>query len=132
MSDSVRIIFGDVFLIPPVPPELVGSIQVLGRAFSYYNVFVLAAGVTVAAVLWLLLDKTWWGRSVRATAADREMAGALGLNVPVIYTSVFVRAAAVAGGCQSSAPQSTGVYNHLCGSSVSESARASTAPRRRS
>jgi branched-subunit amino acid ABC-type transport system permease component len=97
MSDAVRIIFGDVFVIPPVPTELVGSVQVLGRAFSYYNIFVLVAGVVVALGLWLLLDRTWWGRSVRATASDREMARALGLNVPVIYTSVFVLAAAVAG-----------------------------------
>jgi branched-subunit amino acid ABC-type transport system permease component len=97
MSDAVRIVFGDVFVIPPVPAQLVGSVRVFGRAFSYYNIFVLVSGVVVAVVLWLLLDRTWWGRSVRATASDREMAGALGLNVPVIYTSVFVLAAAVAG-----------------------------------
>lgn len=96
-SDSVRIIFGDVFLIPPVPQSLVGSVPVLGRTFSYYNIFVIVAGVGVALLLWLLLDRTWWGRAVRATASDREMAGVLGLNVPAIYTGVFILAAAVAG-----------------------------------
>lgn len=96
-SDSVRIIFGDVFLIPPVPEGLVGSVSIVGRSFSYYNIFVIAAGVGVGLLLWLLLDKTWWGRSVRATSADREMASALGLNVPLIYTGVFILAAAVAG-----------------------------------
>ncbi|MPZ89275.1 MAG: branched-chain amino acid ABC transporter permease [Nitriliruptorales bacterium] len=95
-ADLVRIVWGGVFLIPPTPDALIGSFRVFGRAFSYYNTFVIVAGLAVGAGLWLLLDRTWWGRTVRATASDREMAGALGVNVGWVYASVFVLAAGVA------------------------------------
>lgn len=96
-SDLVRILWGGVFLIPPTPAELVGTFDILSRAFSYYNAFVIAAGLLVGAGLWILLDHTWWGRTVRATASDREMSAVLGINAGWIYASVFALAAAVAG-----------------------------------
>lgn len=96
-ADASRLIWGGVFLIPPIPDALAGSFPVAGRQFTYYNAFVIAAGVAVALGLWLLLDRTWWGRTVRATASDRQMAAALGINPGRIYASVFALAAAVAG-----------------------------------
>ncbi len=95
-SDLARLVWGGVFRIPPTPTTLIGSFEVFGRGFSYYNAFVIAAGLIVGVALWLLLDRTWWGRTVRATASDREMAGALGIRVGWIYASVFALAAGVA------------------------------------
>jgi branched-subunit amino acid ABC-type transport system permease component len=96
-SDAAKLVWGSVFVMPRVPDQLAGRIQLLGRGFSHYNLFVIAAGLAVGLLLWLLLEKTWWGRMVRATASDREMASALGINTPFVFTSVFVLAAAVAG-----------------------------------
>lgn len=96
-ADLVKIGWGGVFLIPPVPPGLTGTVQVFGRGFSVYNLFVIGAGLAVGLGLWLLLDRTWWGRTVRATAADREMAGALGHNTQRTFAVVFALAAAIAG-----------------------------------
>jgi len=96
-SDVARIIWGSVFLIPPVPMELTGTVRFLDRGFSIYNLFVIAAGLAVAAVLWLVLEHTWWGRKVRATAADREMASTLGIDTGRLFAMVFGLAAAVAG-----------------------------------
>jgi branched-subunit amino acid ABC-type transport system permease component len=90
LDDAVKIIWGGVFKIPPMPEFLDGAWSVVGRPFPVYNVFVIAMGVGVAIVLWLTFEKTWWGRIVRATAADREMASAIGINVPRVFSGVFI------------------------------------------
>jgi branched-subunit amino acid ABC-type transport system permease component len=96
LDDAVKMIWGGVFKIPPIPAFLDGAVPVFGRFFPVYNLFVIAVGLLVAVVLWLGFEKTWWGRIVRATAADREMAGAIGVNVPRVFSGVFVLGAMLA------------------------------------
>src|SRR3970040_1696596 len=52
-------------------------------------ILVIAVGLAGAVGLWALFEKTWWGRTVRATASDREMANAIGINVPWVFSGVF-------------------------------------------
>ena len=96
LDDAVKIIWGGVFKIPPIPGFLDGSWPVLGRSFPVYNAFVIAVGAAVAVLLWAIFEKTWWGRIARATAADREMASAIGVNVPLVFSAVFVFGAMLA------------------------------------
>jgi len=96
LDDAVKIIWGGVFKIPPIPDFLDGSWPVLGRAFPVYNAFVIAVGLIVALLLWVMFDRTWWGRIVRATASDREMANAIGINVPRVFAAVFAFGAMLA------------------------------------
>jgi branched-subunit amino acid ABC-type transport system permease component len=44
----------------------------------------------VALGLWGLIEKTWWGRIIRASSSDREMAEATGVNVHALFTGVFI------------------------------------------
>ena len=92
----MKIIWGGLFKIPPMPEFLDGAWTVFGRPFPVYNVFVIAVGLVVAVVLWATFEKTWWGKIVRATAADREMASAIGINVPRVFSGVFVVGAMLA------------------------------------
>jgi branched-subunit amino acid ABC-type transport system permease component len=96
LDDAVKIIWGGVFRIPPIPAFLDGTWRLFGRPFPIYNVFVIGVGVLVAVGLWAIFEKTWWGRTVRATASDREMANAIGVNVPRIFSGVFVFGAMLA------------------------------------
>ena len=96
LDDAVKIIWGGVFRIPPIPTFLEGAWRVFGRPFPIYNAFVIGVGVLVAVGLWAVFEKTWWGRTVRATASDREMANAIGVNVPRIFSGVFVFGAMLA------------------------------------
>ncbi len=96
LDDAVKIIWGGVFKIPPIPRFLEGAWPVFGRSFPVYNAFIIGVGLVVALILWLLFERTWWGRTVRATASDREMAGAIGVNVPRIFTGVFALGAMLA------------------------------------
>jgi len=54
-----------------------------------YNVLVIAASIAIAAGLGAFLRRTRFGRILRATAENREMSLALGVNVRWIYASVF-------------------------------------------
>lgn len=96
LDDAVKIIWGGVFKIPPIPAFLDGAWPVFGRPFPVYNAFVIAVGLLVAVALWALFEKTWWGRTVRATASDREMASAIGVRVPRVFSGVFAFGAMLA------------------------------------
>lgn len=96
LDDAVKIIWGGVFKIPPIPRFLDGAWPVFGRPFPVYNTFLIAVGILVGVGLWALFEKTWWGRVVRATASDREMANAIGVNVPWVFSTVFAVGAMLA------------------------------------
>ena len=88
-DNLVKIIWGAGSLTPPVAAGLAGSVSIVGRKFPVYSLFIIAVGPVVALGLWAALEKTWLGRTVRAAASDREMAAALGVRVPSLFTSVF-------------------------------------------
>lgn len=96
LDDAVKILWGGVFKIPPIPKFLDGAWQVFGRPFPVYNVFLIVVGLLVGVALWFLFERTWWGRIVRATASDRDMAAALGVQVPRVFSSVFAFGAMLA------------------------------------
>jgi branched-subunit amino acid ABC-type transport system permease component len=89
-DDAVKMIWGGVAKIPAMPSFFEGTVSVVGRPFPIYNLFIIVAGLLVAVILWLLFEKTWWGKTVRASASDREMASAIGVNIPTLFTGVFV------------------------------------------
>jgi branched-chain amino acid transport system permease protein len=89
-DDLVKIIWGAGSIGSPEVPALSGSIAIEGRQFPVYNLFIIGVGPLVALGLWFLIEKTWWGRIIRAASSDREMASAIGVRVPALYTGVFV------------------------------------------
>ncbi|MEW6529365.1 MAG: branched-chain amino acid ABC transporter permease [Thermodesulfobacteriota bacterium] len=89
-DDMVKMIWGAGSLSSPSVPGLSGSISILERNFPVYNLFIIVVGPLVALGLYLLVEKTWWGRIIRAAASDRDMAAAIGVKVPALYTAVFV------------------------------------------
>tara|TARA_Y100001934_G_scaffold277895_1_gene377846 strand:- start:2991 stop:3476 length:486 start_codon:yes stop_codon:yes gene_type:complete len=54
-------------------------------------------GLLLALILYILVSKTRMGMLVRAGASNREMVGALGINIKLLYTGVFGLGAAMAG-----------------------------------
>jgi branched-chain amino acid transport system permease protein len=66
-----------------------GKVSLGDVSFPTYNVLVMAASLAIAVSLGLFLQRTRYGRILRATAENREMAEALGADVRAIYASVF-------------------------------------------
>jgi branched-subunit amino acid ABC-type transport system permease component len=89
-DDLVKMIWGAGSTSSPAVPGLSGSVSILDRRFPVYNLFIIAVGPLVALGLYALLEKTWWGRIIRAASSDREMASAIGVKVPTLYTAVFM------------------------------------------
>ena len=80
-----------------MPAILTGGAHAFGLVFPLYRLFLIAAGVIVAAGLWLTLCRTRWGIFIRAATMDREMLSALGINTRRLFTAVFALGAALAG-----------------------------------
>jgi len=58
---------------------------------------VLVLAPLVAVGMWMVFYRTRWGMLIRAATVDREMLGALGVNVAALYTQVFVFGSWLAG-----------------------------------
>ena len=97
LSDAAKVLWGTGQLSVSRPPGLTGAFKLWGTFIPYYNLFVLLLGPAIALLFWLLLSRTRNGRLVRAAALDREMLGALGVNVDRLYTGVFVVGSFLAG-----------------------------------
>jgi len=79
------------------PEALAGSVRVFGQPFPSYYLVVLALAPVVAIGLWLIFYRTRWGMLIRAATVDREMLGALGVDVATLYTQVFMFGSWLAG-----------------------------------
>jgi branched-chain amino acid transport system permease protein len=66
-----------------------GQVHVLGAVIPVYNLFVIAASLLIAGGIGWLLTRTAFGRIIRATAENREMAEALGVDMGWVYVRVF-------------------------------------------
>ncbi|MCX5808396.1 MAG: branched-chain amino acid ABC transporter permease [Proteobacteria bacterium] len=97
-GDLVKLVWGSEYKSVPVPHIFQGFVPLFGGLpFPLYNLFLLVAGPIVAILLWLLTNKTKIGKIARAAAVDREMVGAVGINVSWVFASVFVIGCFLAG-----------------------------------
>jgi len=97
LGDLTKMTWGADYRSIVAPPMLQGSVAVLGTAFPRYNLFLLMVGPLVAVGLWLLSTKTKFGKIARAAAVDREMVGAIGINVSWVFAFAFVLGCLLAG-----------------------------------
>ncbi len=97
INDSVRLSWGSAPLTVPLPLLLKTSIAILDRAYPVYNLFIIVIAFAVGIGLWLFLTRTRWGKILRAASQERTMAGALGINVPLLFTGVFMLSAWLGG-----------------------------------
>jgi len=95
--DVVKLVWGSDYRSLTAPAILQGSVSFLGMPFPRYNIFLLIIGPLVALGLWLLTNKTKLGKISRAAAVDREMVGAVGINVSWVFAFVFVIGCFLAG-----------------------------------
>ena len=97
IKDAVLWLWGPDELLGPRAPGLSGSVEILGRQFPAYDLFLIVVGPIVLGLVWLLLTRTRFGTLVRAATQDREMVSALGVNQAWLFTAVFALGALLAG-----------------------------------
>jgi branched-chain amino acid transport system permease protein len=97
-SEGTRWLFGSFPLYLDIPQLLRGTVPLPGGSrYQLYRLAIIFVGVAVALGLYLLISKTRLGMRIRAGENDREMIGALGVDVATLYTLVFALGAALAG-----------------------------------
>lgn len=97
IKDAALWLWGPEELFGPRAAGLEGSVEILGRQFPTYDLFLIAVGPCVLLGLTLLLTRTRFGTLVRAATQDREMVGALGVNQAWLFTAVFALGTLLAG-----------------------------------
>ena len=97
IKDATLAVWGAEDLLGPRAPGLSGAVDLLGRSFPAYDVFLIGAGLFVLLALSLLLRRTRFGLLLRAATEDREMTDALGVNQRLLFTTVFVLGSFLAG-----------------------------------
>ncbi len=74
-----------------------GSFEIAGLALGRQPLAIVAVGGVLVAAVWFLLERTQTGRRMRAVAADRTMARAVGIPVGLYVTLSLALAGALAG-----------------------------------
>ncbi|MBU3647569.1 MAG: ABC transporter permease, partial [Limnohabitans sp.] len=97
IQDGTLWLWGAEDLLGPRAPGLNGAVEILGRRFPSYDLFLIAIGPLVLVGLWWILQRTRFGVLIRAATQDREMLGALGVNPRHLFTAVFALGCALAG-----------------------------------
>jgi branched-chain amino acid transport system permease protein len=93
----LRMIFGAPPLSFSIPPELRGQLFVGGFIYPYYRVLVLLVAAACVAGLWFLLQRTAFGRVVRAGVQSPDMVGALGISLEPYMMAVAFLGVGLAG-----------------------------------
>ncbi|NQT56125.1 MAG: branched-chain amino acid ABC transporter permease [Desulfobacteraceae bacterium] len=97
LGDLVKLVWGADYRSIMAPELLRGSVSVFDSPFPRYNLFLLIVGPMVGIGLWFFSNKTKIGKIARAAAVDREMVGAIGINVSWVFAFAFVLGCFLAG-----------------------------------
>ncbi len=97
-NELVRLVWGPAGLTVPLPAWLNTAVPILpGIHYPAYRIAIILVALAVAVFLYLVVMRTRLGMLIRAGASNREMVGALGINIKLLYTLVFGIGAALAG-----------------------------------
>ncbi|AWB23328.1 branched-chain amino acid ABC transporter permease [Methylobacterium currus] len=99
-EQALRMIFGAPPLPYAIPQALRGQIFVGDFVLSRYRLAILAAVIVAVACVWFLLQRTTFGRVVRAGVQNPDMVAALGISLKPYMATVVglsVGLAALAG-----------------------------------
>jgi branched-chain amino acid transport system permease protein len=97
-NELVRLVWGPEGMTLALPPQMLSAVQILpGVYYPLYRLVIILVTLAVAALLYMLVMRTRLGMLIRAGASNREMVGALGINIKLLYTLVFGLGAALAG-----------------------------------
>ena len=89
MEDAIRLTWGTAPRSTAGLYLAYGQARLLGATVPVYNLIVIAASLVIAAAIGWLLTRTAFGRIMRASADNREMAEALGVDMGRVYVRVF-------------------------------------------
>ncbi|SDI42481.1 branched-chain amino acid ABC transporter permease [Natribacillus halophilus] len=97
LADVMIVIWGGSPMSIPYPDLLQGPLIMGDVIVPKLSLFILGFAIVIGTLLWMLLNKTKIGMIIRAGVDDYEMVAALGTNIRLVFTSMFVLAGFLAG-----------------------------------
>jgi branched-chain amino acid transport system permease protein len=98
LNEAVKVIWGADGLFLSVPDYLQGNVTLFGAvSYPIYRLVMMAIGLTIALLLYLLIGHTRLGMIIRAGASNREMVQAIGINIRIVFAMIFALGAMLAG-----------------------------------
>ena len=98
IDDLVKIIWGADFRSMGMPAAFQQTpFIVAGGVIPVFYLFLILVTLVVAILLGVLIEKTRFGKIVRAAAVNPGMVSALGINTQLVYGGVFALGGALAG-----------------------------------
>lgn len=95
-EQAIRMLWGAAPLPSNMPPAFKGNVVLGEFLFSRYRLFLLAVVALLLAGVWMLLNKTAFGRVVRAGVQRPDMVAVLGIRLQPYMTAVVVLGVATA------------------------------------
>src|SRR5947208_11078658 len=89
LEDVIRLLWGGTPLTASGLVDSLGLVRIGGLPYPVYNLLMIGVGAVAALALWAFVYRTQFGVLLRATAQDRRMAAALGIDVGRIYVLAF-------------------------------------------
>ena len=97
-NEGVKLIWGADSQNISIPDALSGGIEIIpGVPYPTYRLLIIAVGLLVALILYLLISRTRTGMHIRAGASNSPMIRAMGVNIHLLYTIIFGIGAFLAG-----------------------------------
>lgn len=95
IEQVIKIIFSTRF--QPIKAYMAGTVQFFGLPFPLYRLFIIGFSIVVILTTFWILRRTTFGIEIVAVVQSPEMASALGINTPRIYSLGFAYGSALAG-----------------------------------
>ena len=97
-NELVRLVWGPAGMNVPLPAWLNTHFTILpGVEYPTYRIAIILVTLLVALFMYVLVMRTRIGMLIRAGASNREIVGALGVNINLLYTLVFGLGTGLAG-----------------------------------
>ena len=97
LEEVIRMVWGKTGFSVAVPKFAAGSLDLGFMVYSKYRILLAVMAILIILLVWLFLEKTPYGAIIKAGASDAEMIMALGKNLPLMRTFVFIIGSILAG-----------------------------------
>jgi branched-chain amino acid transport system permease protein len=98
LDDGVKLIYGAEYKMMGMPAVFATPpVQIAGGFVPGYYLFMVAIALVAGLVLWIGINKTRLGKTIRALAINPQMVSVLGVNTTLLYAGVFGAGSLLAG-----------------------------------
>jgi branched-chain amino acid transport system permease protein len=89
LEDVMKLVWGIEPRFVDKPFSVMGQVRLVGISYAGYPFLLTGIAVLCAIMLWLVINRTHFGRQLTSVIGDREISSAMGINVPRIDTFAF-------------------------------------------